>query len=96
MIGRASKRRRLALFVVLCLAFFLAVLVSHSVGHDIDESATLTCAVVVLLAMGARAAPKPAAVRVRFEPVWWAQLRPVVVPGPRATESPPGFTPLRL
>ena len=81
---------------MLCLAMLLAVLVLHSAGHDLDESAALTCAVVVLIAVGARAALKPLAVRVRSEPVWWAQLRPVVVPGPRATESPPGFTPLRL
>jgi hypothetical protein len=72
------------------------VLVFHSAEHGIDEGAALTCAAVVLIAVAVRSAPKPPVVRVRFEPIAGLPPRSVVAAAPPATESPPGFTPLRL
>jgi hypothetical protein len=92
-----SRRHRLGLLIVLGFALLLAVLAFHSAEHGVDEGAmALTCAVVVLVAAGLRAATKPPRTRVRYEPFRPAPVRTVALAAPLATESPPGFSPLRL
>ena len=94
---RASRRRRRGLLIVLCFALLLGVLSFHSAEHGVDEGAVaLTCAAVVLVAAGLRAVAKPPRTRVRFEPFRPAPVRTVALAAPLATESPPGFSPLRL
>ena len=94
-IVRASRRRWLGLIVAPCLAFLLTVLVLHSAGHAIDEGVALTCAAIVLISVATRKTPKPPKVPIRFAPMIGV---PSGVPAaaPPATESPPGFAPLRL
>ena len=94
---RASRRRSLGLVVLICAALLLTLLAFHSAEHGIEEGAVLTCVAVVLVAAVAlRSAAKAPSVRIRFDP---PRLRPVLslaVVTPAATESPPGFIPLRL
>ena len=92
---RLSRRRWLGLLVVLCLASLLAVLMVHSAGHDVDEGVALTCAAIVLIGMAARRAPKPPTARIRFASMIGI-VSGVPAAAPPATESPPGFAPLRL
>jgi peptidoglycan/LPS O-acetylase OafA/YrhL len=93
----AARRHRLGLLVVLYFALLLAVFSFHSAEHGVDEGAVaLTCAVIVLVAAGLRAVAKPPRPRVRFEPFRPAPVRTVALAAPLATESPPGFSPLRL
>lgn len=93
---RASRRHRLGLLIVLCFALLLAVLSFHTAEHGVEEGVALSCAVVVFVAIGLRVVRKQPATRLRFEPLRIATVRSVPVAAPAATESPPGFSPLRL
>jgi len=75
----------------------LTLLAFHTAELGIEEGTVLTCAAVVLVAAaGLRSAAKPPSVELRFDPPRALPVTSVAVVVPAATESPPGFIPLRL
>ena len=95
---RASRRRSLGLVVLVCAALLLTVLAFHTAEHGVEEGAVLTtCFAVVLVAAGvSRSAAKAPSVHIRFDPPRFLPVRSRGVVALAATESPPGFIPLRL
>lgn len=97
-VRRTPRRRRFGFLVLICAALLLTLLALHSGEHGIEEGAVLTCAVVVV---AGAVALRSSTERPPFLPavtgfVTALPVQPVVVAAPRATESPPGFIPLRL
>jgi len=95
-LSQASRRRSLALLVLVCAVLLLSLLAFHSAEHGIEDGAVLTCAAIVLVAaVGMRSAPRPPRVRTHFFPPRSIPIGAFAVAVPQATESPPGFFPLR-
>ena len=97
-LGRASRRRSLGLVVLICAGLLLTVLAFHTAEHGVEKGTVLTACLAVVLAAAvvARSAAKPPGVFVRFDPPLAPPAQTVSVARPAATESPPGFIPLRL